>query len=129
MQSFADKTSNRSGNVSSSNSSYRQNSTLLKAPVPKREVHHFGSDTNSSNGKFTFSVPVETFQDFVKRRESSPKKYEERTPFIRTQPDRTEMENILNSLKPEDRDFFNQTLEGRNNIMKSTNLTQVIDVI
>ena len=108
--------------------SYRQNSTLMK-PVGKREVHHFGSDIDSANSKFTFTASVETFQDFSKRRESSPKRFES-MPFIRAPViPNPEMESILNSLKPEERDFFNQTMEGRNKIISNANnLTHILNV-
>ena len=97
-------------------------------------------DTMSS--KFTFAACVETFQDFVERRQSvnsSPKQdlsvgkpevaVEEvvKTPYQPKPIISPEYEDMLKTLKPEERAFLNETMEGRNKILnQSSNLTKLI---
>lgn len=108
--------------MNSMQTSYRQNSTLISKPPPKKDIQYFGSQIDSSNSKFTFTASVENFHEFVKRRESDNKtpttveKVESKfTPTIET----SEFENIRKNLKPEDRAFLDETMEMRNEFLKN----------
>lgn len=110
------------GNTSTNTSSHRQNSTLLKKPPTKKEVQYFGSSIDTSSSKFTFAASVETFPEFIKRRESSPIKPDLKPVKKVTAKITQEFKDIMDGLSAEDRAFLNETMEVRNDILKKSKL-------